>query len=427
MFKVLVIAYYYPPMGLSGVQRTLKFTKYMSKFNWKPTVITAGSTGYYAHDNYLLKEALNSDIEIIRTEGRDPNSLLSRYGTIKMPRESIRKLLGKISKTFFIPDNKKSWANHAYKKAKQLLADRSFDIIYVSIPPFSAFDMAAKLKKEFGIPLCVDYRDLWTGNQFAYYPTPFHKSKHKKLENAALRVADRIIVVNRRIKEELLQNFQFLKFEDVIIIPHGYDPVDFDNVVQLPKINSKIKLTYSGIFYENITPKYFLKAFKQITLERPDIASNYELHFVGLFRKENLKLVKKLRLENFVHIHGYLNHKEALQKVVSSDILWLTLSNTPNMDKVSAGKLFEYFGTRKPIIAMVPDGASKNAAIEYGASFVTDPNNIEEIKQTLIEVYDLYHSNKLPIPDEEFVIGHNREGLTEKLTKEFQFNLKEIE
>jgi glycosyltransferase involved in cell wall biosynthesis len=359
MFKVLVIAYYYPPMGLSGVQRTLKFTKYMSKFKWKPTVITAGSTGYYAHDNYLLNEALNSDIEIIRTEGRDPNSLLSRYGTIKMPRESIRKLLGKISKAIFIPDNKKSWANQAYKKAKQLLTDENFDIIYVSIPPFSSFDMTAKLKKEFGIPLCVDYRDLWTGNQFAYYPTPFHKSKHKKLEDAALRVADRIIVVNRRIKEELLQNFQFLKFEDVSIIPHGFDQVDFENVKQLPKVNSKIKLTYSGIFYENITPKYFLKAFKQITIERPDIAANYELHFVGLFRKENFRLVKKLRLENFVHIHGYLNHKDALQKVVSSDILWFTLSDTLNMDKVSAGKLFEYFGTRKPIIAMVPDGASK--------------------------------------------------------------------
>jgi glycosyltransferase involved in cell wall biosynthesis len=426
MFKVLVIAYYFPPMGLSGVQRTLKFTKYMSKYNWKPTVITTGDTGYYAHDNYLLAEAQNADIEIIRTAGRDPNSILSKYGTIKMPRESIRKFLGKISKSIFIPDNKISWAKEAYKKAKEILANESFDIIYVSIPPFSAFDMASKLKRDSGIPLFVDYRDLWTGNQFAYYPTPFHKSKHKNMEDAALRVADRIIVVNRRIKEELLQNFQFLKFEDVSIIPHGYDPADFQNINSIPKVNHKIKFTYSGIFYENITPKYFLQAFKKITVERPDVAANIELHFIGLFRKENLSLVKKLKLESFIHIHGYLNHKDSLEKVMSSDILWLTLSDTPNMDKVSAGKLYEYFGTRKPIIAMVPEGASKTAALEYGASFVTAPDNIEEIKQTLLKIYDLYHKNNLPVPDEEFVSGHNREYLTEKLTKEFQFNLKEI-
>ena len=426
MFKVLVISYYFPPMGLSGVQRTLKFTKYMSKYNWKPTVITSGNTGYYAHDEYLLKEAENADIEIIRTEGKDPNSILSRYGTIKMPRESIRKLLGKISKAIFIPDNKVSWAKHAYEKAKEILEKESFDIIFVSIPPFSAFDMAAKLKKEFGIPLFVDYRDLWTGNQFAYYPTPYHKSKHKKLEDAALRVADRIIVVNRRIKEELLQNFQFLKFEDVSIIPHGFDPADFENLEADPKVNSKLKITYSGIFYENITPKYFLNAFKKITLERPDVAAGIELHFVGLFRKENLKLVKKLKLESFVHIHGYLNHRESLKKIISSDILWLTLSNTQNMDKVSAGKLFEYFGTRKPIIAAVPDGASKTAALDYGASFIANPAKVEEIKDTLIKVHDLYHESKLPVPHEEYVLGHNREALTEKLTKEFQFNLKEI-
>jgi hypothetical protein len=426
MFKVLVIAYYYPPMGLSGVQRTLKFTKYMSDYNWKPTVLTTGNTGYYAHDEYLLKEAESADIEIIRTEGRDPNSLLSHYGTIKMPRESIRKILGKISKAIFIPDNKVSWAKHAFDKAKELLSKESFDIIFVSIPPFSSFDMASKLKKEFGIPLVVDYRDLWTGNQFAYYPTPFHKSKHKKLEDAALRNSDRIIVVNRRIKEELLQNFQFLKFEDITIIPHGYDQEDFDNIEPIKERNSKIKITYSGIFYESITPKYFLAAFKQLTEERPDIAANYELHFVGLFRKENYRLVRKLKLESFVHVHGYLNHKESLKKIISSDILWLTLSDTPNMDKVSAGKLFEYFAARKPIIAMVPEGASRTAAKEYNSSFITDPANIEQIKETLIKVHDLYRDNNLPKHNEEFVLGHDRKALTEKLTKEFQFNLKEV-
>ena len=97
MFKVLVIAYYFPPMGLSGVQRVLKFTKYMSLYGWEPTVITTDKTAYYAHDKSLMKEAEDADIKIIRTGGKDPNSLLSKRGTVKMPREFIRKFFGMIS------------------------------------------------------------------------------------------------------------------------------------------------------------------------------------------------------------------------------------------------------------------------------------------------------------------------------------------
>ncbi len=425
MFKVLVIAYYFPPMGLSGVQRVLKFTKYMSHYNWEPTVITAGKTGYYAHDKFLLNEAMNANINIIRTDAFDPNSILAKYGTISMPREFIRKILSKISKFVFIPDNKKSWANKAYLKAKKLLSNEKFDLIFVSIPPFSQFEIAAKLKKEFDLPLIVDYRDLWFGNHFGYYPTPYHKYKHKKLEYAALKDADKIITVNRKIKEKLLSTYQFLHFEDFDIIPHGFDPEDFENVKPITFETKKLRILYSGIFYENITPKFLLTAFNQLSKERPDITENIELHFVGYFRKENRKLVKKFNLFENVVEHGYLNHNDVLRYLVSVDLLWVMLGNGTNMDMVSAGKLYEYFGTRKPIVATVPEGASKTATEKYGASFITDPENLDEIKAMLVKVYELYHSNKLPVPDEEFIIEHDRNFLTKKLTNIFQFYLKE--
>src|SRR3990170_7482105 len=103
MFKVLVIAYYFPPLGLSGVQRTLKFVKYMSPHGWQPTVITTGSIAYYAHDNYLQTELDQLDINVIRTSAFDPNAILSKFGTVKMPGERIRKVLNMLSQTFFIP------------------------------------------------------------------------------------------------------------------------------------------------------------------------------------------------------------------------------------------------------------------------------------------------------------------------------------
>ncbi len=423
MFKVLVIAYYYPPLGLSGVQRTLKFTKYMKQYGWEPTVITTGKIAYFAYDESLLTEAENAGINIIRTEAFNPNSVLKK-GIVKMPSTWIMKLFSRISKTLFIPDNKIFWSRKAAKTAKKLLAQNMFDAIFVSVPPFSSITKMLKLKEQFNIPLFVDYRDAWLTNQFRFYPTPFHRYLHKKLEDKTLRTVDRTIVVNRAVKEDLLNEYKFLSFNDVDIFTHGFDPEDFEKVKPLPKEHDKMILTYSGIFYEDITPKYILKAVKKITLEKPDIASNIELHFVGHFKQENRKIVKKLKLENFVKELGYLTHIETVRRIISSDVLWLMLPNDSKMRNVTPGKLFEYFGAKKPILGCLPEGVSKKALQEYGAGFFTKPNDVEGIKNEIINIYKLYLSNNLPKPNLEYVKKHNRTLLTEKLTKIFQFYLK---
>ncbi len=425
MFKVLVLAYYYPPMGLSGVQRTLKFTRYMPQFNWEPTVITAGNIAYFAHDFSLLKEAEEAGVKIIRTEAYDPNSIIGKkYGTVNMPKEFVRKLYSNFSKSFFIPDNKKSWAKRAYQKAREVLKKERFDIIYVTIPPYSSFVYAAKLKQEFQIPLFVDYRDLWLGNHFAFYLTPWHRIKHKKLEYASLHNSDKIIVINRRIKENLLTTYNFLNFNEIVIIPHGFDPGDFESVLPKQNPTGKIKLTYSGIFYESVTPVYLLKAFKQLSVERPDISAKYQIEFIGLLRKENKKLISELGLTDSIHEVGYLEHIEAVKRIRQSDVLWMMIGNSQNSDTISTSKLFEYFGSRKPILGSVPEGVAKTALQEYGASFITPPDDIEQIKQKLIEIHNLFVLNELPKPNEEFVNKHNRINLTEQLVTQFQFYLR---
>ncbi|MCB0751282.1 MAG: glycosyl transferase family 1, partial [Ignavibacteriae bacterium] len=226
------------------------------------------------------------------------------------------------------------------------------------------------------------------------------------------------------IKEDLIKSHPFLKFNDVDIIPHGFDPADFEDIVPLEKETHKLIITYSGIFYEGITPKFLLKAFKKLTLENPDIALNIKLQFIGHFKKENHKIVTKLKLENFVEDVGYLSHKEALTRLISSDILWIMLPQGDRMFNVTPGKIFEYFGTKKPIIANLPEGISKNLIKEYGASFITKPNDVDEIKNTLLKCHELYLKGKLPKPNDEFVNRYNRINLTEQLVKIFQFYLK---
>jgi glycosyltransferase involved in cell wall biosynthesis len=424
MFKVLVISYYFPPMGLSGVQRTLKFTKYLKQYNWEPTVLTSDYTAYYAYDDTLLKEADEAGIRIIRVKGDEINAMFRKKGTVKMPAEWLRKLLSRLSAMIFIPDNKAGWSNKAIKTARELLSKEEYDMIFVSAPPFSSVNMAVKLKKEFNLPLVVDYRDLWYGNHFGFYPTPMHSYLHKKMEYSALKAADRIIVINRRMKEKILNRYRFITFDDIFIIPQGFDPQDFSDLIPEKKNVKKMRLTYSGLFYEFITPKYFLKAFKKLSLERPDIAANIELHFIGLLRNENRKLIRKLDIQDFVREHGYLDHKSSLIKLISSDVLWLMVGDRRNSDTISTGKAFEYLGSRKPVIACVPDGAVRTAMEEYGASFVTSPYDINDIKKAIKQAYELFVKGELPVPNEEFVEKHRRDYLTEQLTKQFQFLIK---
>jgi glycosyltransferase involved in cell wall biosynthesis len=424
MHKVLVIAYYFPPMGLSGVQRTLKFVKYLRNYSWEPTIITTGDVAYFAHDESLQKELDETGVRVIRVEGAEPNSLLSKHGTIKLPSEFVRKTFNRLSQTFFIPDNKISWAKKAFKKAIEILSCEHFDCVFITGPPFSQFDIFSSLKKMHNIPLILDYRDLWYNSYFAFYPTPFHRLLNKQKEYKALKAADLIIVTNRKLKEKLLKVFPFLTFSDVVIISHGYDQEDFDTIIAQPKPQNKMVLMYSGIFLVYNTPEYFIKAFKQLAIERTDIASNIELHFVGFLNKENQKLIRKLNLQSFVKDHGYVNHIESIAKLKSADILWFMVGKRKNIDTILPGKVYEYIGSRKPIIACVPEGAAKMAATEYKASFITEPDNIDQIKNTIIQVFKLYKSGKLPVPDEQYIEGFRRDLLTEQLAKQMNKILK---
>ncbi|KAB2909491.1 MAG: glycosyltransferase [Ignavibacteriales bacterium] len=425
MFKVLIFAYYFPPKGLSGVQRTTKFVKYLPGLNWAPTVITTGDIAYFAHDNSLLNDLKNENIRVIRVSGKEINSILKKKGTMQMPREIFRKMYAYLSAWLNITDNKRSWARKAYKEAQKLCSEEKFDVIFVSGPPFTSFSAAIRISEEFKIPVFVDYRDLWYGNQFAIYPTLWHKIKVKQEEYRALHRVDKIVVTNRRIKERMMKTYPFLTHDKMLIIPHGFDPQDI--AVAQPeakKLTKKMVITYSGIFYEFITPKYFLRAFRQILKENPEVAVNIELHFIGFLRIENRKLIKKYNLQNFVVEHSYMEHLEALKKVIASDLLWFMVGKGRNADTISSSKMYEYFGTKKPILACLPDGALKDHLKKYEAAYLSDPYDVKTIKENILKAYSDFENNKQPIPDEDFVAKFDRTLLTKQLATEFQFFIK---
>ena len=427
MFKVLILSYYFPPMGLSGVQRLTKFVKYMPDFGWEPTVIAPGHTPYFAYDLSLLDEIKNENIHIIRTSELDIHKISEGKYTVPLKREYFRKILSNASKALLIPDNKIFWAKKVARIAREELKNNHYDALFVSLPPFSIFKIAANLKAEFNLPLIVDYRDAWLSNQFAFYPTPMHRRIVKKMESELLRKADKVITINRKIKERMLLQYPFLNHDDIELLPQGFDSADFEQVLPIKRKDQKIHLTYAGTFYENITPKYLFKAFRRLLNESPGIASNFKLNFIGLLRKEHRKLIYKMKLEPYVQIYGYIPHKDVVEHLISSDVLWMTVGSGKRSEIITTGKLFEYFGSCKPVLAMVPEGAAKLNAAEYGASIITAPEDIEAIKTALIKIYNLHKNNKLPKPADKFVQKFDRRYQTEWLMKIFQKYLREPE
>ncbi len=420
--NVLVIAYYFPPMGLSGVQRTLKFVKYLPQFGWQPTVLTVTPTGYYAQDYTLLEELHPHHVEVVRVGSLDPNRLFRRKGVVKMPSDRWRKIFTYISDLFFIPDNKIGWKRKAINAATKLFKQKKYDIIYSTAPPFTDFLIGVELHKIFKKPLVIDYRDPWHEYPYKYYPTPLHKLWNYKLEKKVLRASSRILVTGRRTKELILKRFKFLRYNDVTILSHGFDPADFadDPKIHIEK-SKRMRFAHAGVFYADRTPKHFLLALKDIFTARPNLKDEIELVLIGNLQDEYVEIIKSLGLDGNVTITGYLDHKHCIEYLKSSDVLWLTMNN----DKQSPGKLYEYLGLRKPILACIPEGFIKQTLEEAEGNIIVAPTDVKAIAAAILQLYELHKQNKLPKPLDEVVEKYNRIELTNELSKIFGFLVTE--
>jgi len=417
--KVLVIAYYFPPMGLSGVQRTLKFVKYLPQFGWQPTVVTVTPTGYFAQDFSMLDELLPHNVQIIRVGSLDPNRLFRKKGVIKMPSETTRKLFTFVSDSLFIPDNKIGWKRRVLREMARVLGEQRFNIIFATAPPFTDFLIGRALHERYHLPLVIDYRDVWHEYPYRYYPTPLHRYLHHRLEKGVLQKASAIITTNRRVKELLLLRHKFLNHGDVTILPQGYDPSDFEN--ELPPARTqkktKMRIAHAGTFYGDRTPEHFLSAVRQAIAENSALGANLEIHLIGAFRESDKKLINSFGLDNLVHVHGYLDHRACVSELLASDVLWLTLGN----DRQSPGKVYEYLGARKPILACVPEGFIRQTILEAGAAIVVKPDDVDGIRKAVVDFFGQHQKGTLPKPREQVVERFNRIELTGELAKIFGF------
>lgn len=407
---------------MGGVQRISKFSKYLPDFNFKPLILTSSISEYYAKDEKLLEEIEERDIVIFRAGGKD--KVISKGSGITSGRsELFRKFLSKSSQVFLTPDTKILWKKTAIKKAEEIFSKENPDLIFSTAPPYTDFLIGEYISTKYSVPHVIDYRDAWVDCPYNFYPTPFHKLYNEKLEKRILENSSAIVTINQEIKDILLKRYKEIPAGKINIITQGYDEEDFEKSGNKEKPGNKFRITYSGSFFNFMTPEYFLKGLRRAIDIKPDMGGKIEAMFIGLFPQEYTELIKKLNLVNTVTIKGYLNHRECISYIKSSDALWFMIGESKWSYMISTGKLYEYIGSSKPILACVPEGTAKNLLEQYGNSLICAPSDIDSISQNIINLYEQHEAGTFPAVKEDFREKYSRKKLTSELARLFNETL----
>lgn len=421
MRRLLVVSYYYPPMGLSGVIRTAKFTRYLPRHGWHPTVLTVGDVGYYVHDESLLREVVDAGVRIERTKTFDPLYIMRRRKRVKMPTTASRRFAIGATHTFLQPDNKIGWKRHAVRRGLELAEETRFDAIYATAPPFTSFLIGRELQDALGIPLVIDYRDPWLDNQDYFFATPLHRSYAAGLEENVLKNADGIVVVNRRIKEGLIARYPFLSHETVHILTSGYDANDFGEARRHPMARSeRMRFTFSGVADAHQTPELFLRALSRLFAAKPALRGEIEACFVGTMHDRFRKMATRLGVSSAIVAPGYVEHLEAVRWLLASDVLWLTTRSPA----ITPGKIHEYVGTGKPILSISPEGVMDRVIDEYGAGICVRPDDEEGLVTAIESLYEAWRLGSLPAGDAEMAERYEQQAVTEQLARILAYSLR---
>ncbi len=411
-------------MGGSGVQRPLKFVKYLREFGWNPIVLCPEPGRYPYFDESLAEELASLSVEVIRI---NPDTLFhvgTKSSSASQNRWQVPDLFAKIARRilrlFLYPDNKKGWIAPAIEKGNEILSSRNIKAIFSTAPPFSNHIVGKELSKSSGVPLVLDYRDAWLNNHFMDGMFDWQKKKMLKLEQECVAEADSIIGLDDFMLQQMKDEYE-LSEDTLQVIPHGYDPEDFEKPGQptLDYKKGKLNFLYSGLFYEQNQPDVFLKALRKAIVEKGVSKEKIHLHFQGGLDHRIKELIRKLNFEDIVSDYGYQTHSQAVANLKQADVLWMISNFDSSHKQVKSGKLFEYFGAQKPVLGLVQDGKEAELLRQYTAGFIAKVDSIEDTAETLVKIFSSWNKQTLPAGNSEFTGSFNRKQLTQKLAQIF--------
>jgi len=417
-------------MGMGGTQRSAKFVKYLPKFKWEPIVITVKSVHYYAHDNSLLHELGNS--KIIRTESIDPLRLLARLkkflSTYKKTVPASTKngkskfltfLNNYISDWFFIPDSKILWLPFALIKSLSAIRKHKIKIVYTTSPPQSAHIGGLLLKLMTGAKWVADFRDDWTGGESQPSPSILHTFINRLMEKFVLKVADRVIGMCDHLTTNLERKNGYSSHnKKFITIMNGYDREGFFGLENLTSY-ARFTITHCGSISRVSDPEPFLKAIQSLFQQQHRLKDQLSIQFFGTDLYGRLdELVKNLDLDQNITSIQYLPHREALNELMRSHLLLLTIFKKTD-EEIITGKVFEYLASGKPILLISSNGEVARIIRSLDRGVVVDNQNIPGIQNAILNYFEKWQCGKIRFHAPLSLPQFDREQLTGRLASVF--------
>lgn len=431
MKRVLVITYYWPPSGGSGVQRWVKFAKYLPSEGWQPVIYTPENPEYTAIDHTLESEIPHS-AEIVRRPILEPygiyRKLMGKGASTDMKtltagaskgevteissgRKSFKQRLSLwIRGNLFVPDPRVGWVRPSVRFLKEYLKEHPVDVIVTTGPPHSMHLIGQRLHKDLGIPWIPDFRDPWSRMYYLKH-LPMTRCTWRRLramEQAVLDDCSTVLAVTPLVQEE----FRAQTSTPVAMITNGYDGGDFEQAVES---DGHFNIVHTGLFAADGNPLTFWKVLGVKAWAEPDFKEALRLRLVGKVDREVYDAIEEAGLKDNVVDLGYKDHLTAVREQLAATMLVLPLRNDPEYRPILPGKLFEYLASRRPVLGIgQEDGAMARVLAETGAGVTAGWDNMDAMRSFVDKAWEQFKAGEVP-PVAGDITRFSRRSLTHEL------------
>lgn len=423
MKKVLLVTYYWPPAGGPGVQRWLKFVKYLPEYGVEPVVFVPENPTYPIIDRSFEKE-VPENVTVIKQPIFEPYKYAQLFSkketqTISsgiIEEEEKQSLLQKsmlfIRGNFFIPDARKYWVKPAVKFLKEYLQAENIDTVITTGPPHSLHLIGLGLKKELQLKWIADFRDPWTsiGYHQKLKLTKSSQQKHKKLEKEVLTGADQIITTSFTTAGD----FKKITSKPINVITNGFEKEESPSKTTLDK---EFTFAHIGSLLSGRNPENLWQVFAELIDENKAFRETFQLKLIGKVSQQVLNSIKKHNLQSFLNNVGYVPHHEAIARQRSAQVLLLLEIDAEETRGIIPGKLFEYLQARRPIIAIGPEKWDVIKILEEvggGEYFSYHAKN--QLKKRILQYFEAFQNQKLESTARQ-IDQFERKNLTKKLAE----------
>jgi glycosyltransferase involved in cell wall biosynthesis len=425
-----VISYYFPPSGGPGVQRVLKFVKYLPAFGWQPTVLTvAPDHAAYPDLDPTLAAEIPPSVRVVRTRSWDPYAVYARVqgkekgeavgvGFVKEGRaESASQRLARwVRANVFVPDARVGWVPFARRAARRLAREEAFDLVFTSGPPHSTHLVGRFLKRRLGVPWVVDMRDPWT--DISYYKDLPHTAPVRRfdaaLERAVLASADAVISVSDGVGRGLRTKAAIRRYET---IPNGYDPADIPEVAAPPRRDNRFVIAHVGTLSGQQHAPGLVRALARLAEADPAWGERLDVRFVGHVDAAILAAFREAGLGEAVTQIPYVPHAEAIRHMRAADLLMVSVQRVVHNEGVTPAKMFEYLSLGIPVLGLAPpDGDLARILRETGGGRTFDHEDTDGIAAFIVRpAARVARGDPPPPPDPVALEAYDRRALTGRL------------